>query len=121
MELLHLFRHTDEVEAYPAGQVIFKAGDPGALMYVVLEGEVEVSLNNKTVEVVPPGGMLGELSLVDHSPRSAHATAKTDCVLAPINEKRFLFLVQETPYFALHVMSTMAERLRQRTQEAVRS
>ncbi|MEZ4622222.1 MAG: hypothetical protein R2867_42875 [Caldilineaceae bacterium] len=57
--------------------------------------------------------------MVDHSPRSATAVAKTACLLAPIGEKRFLFLVQETPYFALHVMSVMAERLRLRTQEVV--
>ena len=120
MDLLHLFRHTEEVERFSAGQTIFQAGDPGLVMYVVLQGEVEVALNNKIVETIAPGGLLGELSLVDHSPRSADAIAKTDCVLAPIGEKRFLFLVQETPYFALDVMSIMAERLRRRTVESVR-
>lgn len=88
-------------------------------MYVVLKGEVEVSLNNAPIETIAPGELFGELSLVDQSPRSATATAKTDCVLVPIGERRFLFLVQETPYFALHVMSIMAKRLRRRTQEAV--
>jgi CRP-like cAMP-binding protein len=89
-------------------------------MYVVLQGEVEISLHDKTIETITPGEIFGELSLVDQSPRSANATAKTDCLLAPINERRFLFMVQETPYFAIHVMSVIAARLRRRTEEALR-
>lgn len=120
LDLLQLFRRAEDVEAFTAGQIIFNAGDPGALMYVVLKGEVEIMLNNKSIETIAPGGVFGEMSLVDQSPRSATATAKTDCVLAPISEKRFLFLVQETPFFALHVMGIMADRLRRRTEQAVR-
>ncbi|MEZ4680340.1 MAG: cyclic nucleotide-binding domain-containing protein [Caldilineaceae bacterium] len=119
MELLNLFRQSSEVESFAAGQTIFSAGDVGNMMFVVVEGEVEVSLAGAPIESIGPGGLFGELSLVDHSPRSATAVAKTACLLAPIGEKRFLFLVQETPYFALHVMSVMAERLRLRTQEVV--
>ncbi|MEZ4713414.1 MAG: cyclic nucleotide-binding domain-containing protein [Caldilineaceae bacterium] len=117
MELLNLFRQSKEVESFSAGQTIFRTGDAGETMYVVIDGEVEVSLNGAPLETIGPGGILGELSLVDHSPRSADALAKSACVVAPVSERRFLFLVQETPYFALHVMSVMAERLRQRTHE----
>ncbi len=55
-----------------------------------------------------------ELALIDKSPRSATAVAKTDCSLIPITEKQFLFLVQETPFFALTVMATLARRIRSR-------
>ena len=120
MDLLHLFRHAEDVEAFTAGQTIFHAGDPGTVMYILLQGEVEISLHNKTVETITPGEIFGELSLVDQSPRSATAIAKTDCLLAPVNQRRFLFMVQETPYFAIQVMSFMAARLRRRTDEAVR-
>jgi len=50
-----------------------------------------------------PGGILGEMALIDGSPRSVTMRAKTDCVVAPINEKSFLFLVHETPFFAVAV------------------
>jgi CRP-like cAMP-binding protein len=128
MDLLQLFRHAEDTQTFTAGQTIFDAGDtqrvpasgPGAVMYDVLQGEVEISLNNKTIETLAPGEIFGELSLVDQSPRSATATAKTDCLLAPVNERRFLFMVQETPYFAIHVMSVLAARLRRRTEEALR-
>jgi len=52
------------------------------------------------------------MALVDQQPRSANALAKTDCKLIPIDEKRFRFLIQQTPNFALSVMRVMAARLR---------
>ena len=56
--------------------------------------------------------MLGEMALIDHAPRAATATAIGDCRLVPISEKRFMFMIQQTPYFALQIMKVMAERLR---------
>ena len=59
-----------------------------------------------------PAGIFGEMALIDGSPRSVTVRAKTDCVAAPINEKSFLFLVHETPFVAVAVMRTLADRLR---------
>jgi CRP-like cAMP-binding protein len=59
-----------------------------------------------------PDDIFGEMALVGSSPRSATAVAVTDCTLAVINKHRFLFLVQETPMFALQVMPAMASRTR---------
>ncbi|HEU5100134.1 MAG TPA: Crp/Fnr family transcriptional regulator [Roseiflexaceae bacterium] len=64
-----------------------------------------------------PGGIVGEMALIDDRPRSATAVAATDCRLVPIDERRFTFLVQQTPMFALAVMRVMAERLRRRLGE----
>jgi CRP-like cAMP-binding protein len=52
------------------------------------------------------------MALIDGSPRAATARAKTACEVAPVTEKSFLFLVHETPFFAIAVMRTLAERLR---------
>src|SRR6266536_2443634 len=114
MQLSHLFRNTEFFVPFKAGETIFKDGDPGDEMYVVLEGEVEVFVHGKSVETVGVDNFLGEMALIDSQPRSATAIAKTDCKLAPINQNRFKFLVQQTPHFALHLMQGMAERLRQR-------
>lgn len=103
---------------YAAGDVVFAEGDKGDMMYVVRSGEVEIVKNNKVMEVLGPGGVFGEMALIDGSPRVATVRAKSDVVLAPINEKSFLFLVHETPYFAVAVMRTLANRLR-RMDEAV--
>lgn len=96
----------------PAGEVIFTTGDAGDFMYVVRSGEVEIERGGKVIETLSAGGIFGEMALIDGSPRSATARAKTDAEVAPINERSFLFLVHETPFFAIAVMRTLAERLR---------
>ncbi len=114
MQLSHLFRNPEFFVPYNAGDVIFKEGEPGKTMYVVLEGEVDVLLRDRIVETIGPEQFFGELALIEERPRSATAVARTRCKLAPINHARFNFLVQQTPHFALHVMRGMADRLRRR-------
>jgi CRP/FNR family cyclic AMP-dependent transcriptional regulator len=108
-----VFRFADDFESFTAGQPIFTAGQPGEVMFVVKEGEVDVLVNGKVVDTVGQGGLLGEMALIDKQPRSATAIAKTDCKLVSVNEQRFQRLVQQTPHFALQVMRVMAQRLRQ--------
>jgi CRP/FNR family cyclic AMP-dependent transcriptional regulator len=111
-------RVADDFEAFSAGQHIFTAGQPGDVMYVVKEGEVEVIINGKVIDTVGPGGILGEMALIDKRPRSATAIAKTDCKLVSVNQQRFQRLVQQTPHFAIQVMKVMAQRLRQMDAQA---
>ncbi len=101
---------------FVSGEAIFEEGSEGDKMYVIRSGEVLIEKGGKVIETVPPGGIVGEMALIDGSPRSATARAKTDCEVAPITEKAFLFLVHETPFFAIAVMRTLADRLR-RTNE----
>ena len=54
-------------------------------------------------------------AFIDHRPRSASAVARTPCLLVPIDEKQFQFMVQQTPFFALQVMRVLTERLRRQT------
>lgn len=81
-------------------------------MYVVVEGQADLLVKNKLVEELGPGGVLGEMALLDTAARSATAVAKTACKLVPIDEKRFHFLVRQTPNFALQLMRIIADRLR---------
>ncbi|MGD9502573.1 MAG: cyclic nucleotide-binding domain-containing protein [Methyloceanibacter sp.] len=98
--------------SFKAGDTIFATGDKGDKMYVVRSGEVEIERDGKVVETVKAGGIFGEMALIDGAPRAATARAKTECEVAPIAEKNFLYLVHETPFFAIAVMRTLAERLR---------
>jgi CRP-like cAMP-binding protein len=109
---MDLFRNATDLIDFPAGAVVFSEGDPGDRMYVVREGEIELRLGDRTLAVLGEGAMLGEMALLDDAPRSATAVARTACRLAPVDRKRFIFLVGNTPYFALEVMKVMAERLR---------
>jgi CRP-like cAMP-binding protein len=112
--ILNLFRGSKNAVTYDPGQVIFSEGDAGDSMFVVLEGEVEIRVRDKVIDTTKPGEILGEMALVDKSPRSATAVAKTACKIVPVNEKQFNFMVQETPHFAITVMRIMCERLRKR-------
>lgn len=108
---LSIFRNA-ETTAYKAGDVIFATGEAGKAMYVVSQGEVDIKVGDNVVECISPGSIFGEMALIDNSPRSATAIAKTDCTVVPLDQRRFQFLVQETPFFALQVMTIMATRLR---------
>ena len=118
MSSLNLVRFAADCVAFTAGQQIFAEGQLGDTMFIVKEGEVDVVVHGKVVETLGPGGILGEMALIDRKPRSATAVAKTDCQLVPINEQRFQFLVQQTPYFAIEVMRVLANRLRHMDAEA---
>jgi CRP/FNR family cyclic AMP-dependent transcriptional regulator len=97
---------------FQPGDTIFEEGAKGDTMFVIRSGEVTIERGGKVMETVPPGGIFGEMALIDGAPRSATARAKTECEVAPITEKSFLFLVHETPFFAIAVMRTLADRLR---------
>lgn len=107
-----MFASDLDAESYPSGHRFFAVGDHGDIMYVVVEGQVEITLRDKVLETVHPGGIFGELALIDHRERSADVTAKTDVKVSPIDQKRFLYLVRNHPFFALEVMKIMADRLR---------
>ena len=112
MVFFELFAHNPQIVAIPAGQPLFTEGEEGHLMYVLTTGTAEVVVNNRVVEELRHGSIVGEMGLVSPGPRSATVIAKTDCEFVAVDEKRFQFLVQQTPFFATQVMRVMAERLR---------
>ena len=112
MDMRGLFKGTEDARHFQAGAHICEEGESGDEMYVVLEGEVEIRVGSHLLATVGPGEMFCEMALIDTAARSASAVAKTDCRLAPVDEQRFLFLVQHAPYFALNVMQVLADRLR---------
>jgi len=121
MNLAKLFEHSKHAKDYPAGSTIFAQGEPRDVMYVVVAGEVDLQREGRTFETLSTGTLVGEMAMIDKAPRSATAIAKTDCRLMPIDEKRFEFMVAETPSFALQVMRILVDRLRRTTERATAS
>lgn len=101
-----------EAQSFNAGSVIFKEGDEARELYVVKSGEVRIQIGNRTITELSADNIFGEMALIDNEPRSATAIAVTDVELVPVSEKQFLFLVSQTPFFALKVMRVLAQRLR---------
>ena len=105
-------KNESDLLRFEAGKVIFREGDTGSVVFVVLDGKVELRVAGRLVETVGPGGILGEMALIEHAPRVATATAKVASDLLPISEERFSTMIQQTPSFALQIMKVMAARLR---------
>jgi len=97
------------------GSVIFREGEAADQLFVIKSGEVRIQIGNRTITELSAGDIFGEMALIDNEPRSATAVAMTDVELVPVSEKQFLFLVSQTPYFALKVMRVLARRLRATT------
>ena len=112
MNLVELFHHETDLLEIAAGQALFSHGDKGDLMYILMSGSADIIVHNKLIETVGAGAILGELAMIDDLTRSASVITKSDCKFFPIERKRFNFLVQQTPHFAIHVMRIMAHRLR---------
>jgi CRP-like cAMP-binding protein len=112
MKVRGVFSNTDSLREFAAGSVIFSEGDTGEEMFGVVEGEVQVRTHNGHTYNLGPDETFGEMAIIDHTVRSASVTALVDTKLAVINRQRFLFLVHETPMFALQVMSSLASKVR---------
>lgn len=118
MKLPAIFASPANMRTVLKGTPIFKKGDDSGEMYVVDSGEVDIVINGVIVETVRSEGFFGEISLIEDSVRSADAVARTDCKLLPVNRHHFLYMVDEIPQFALHVMKGMADRLRRADRRA---
>jgi CRP/FNR family cyclic AMP-dependent transcriptional regulator len=99
-----------EPQRFDAGKMIMQEGTGGAFMYLVLEGRVAISIKGGIVARAGPGGVFGEMALVDQSVRAATATAETPCTLLAINRNVFLHLVKTSPAVGAALLAGLAER-----------
>lgn len=97
---------------YQAEKVIMREGHFGVVLFVVLEGRVAIRVGNTVVERAGPGGIFGEMALVDRTPRLATAVAETDCALLAVSRQMFLYLVKKSPRFAVSLLRAVSERAR---------
>lgn len=100
------------VVRFNKGAKIMIEGRPGTSMYVVLEGDVAVAIGKRIVEKITTGGVFGEMALVDQSPRTATAVARSDCALLSINRAALMALVRSDPAIGMAMMRAVAARVR---------
>jgi CRP/FNR family cyclic AMP-dependent transcriptional regulator len=91
-----------------AGKNVVTQGAVGACMFVVTEGRIAISVDDKVIEHVGPGGAFGEMALVDRSGRAATATAETDSAWLLIARNDFLAMVRSKPAFGIALLRSMA-------------
>jgi len=99
-------------ETYPAGDIIFKEGDPGDSAYLVEEGCVEVNVSSTQQSQIGKGELFGEIALIDQKPRTATVRAIEDTVLIPIPRQLVKELLEKTDPVVRHLLLTILERYR---------
>jgi CRP-like cAMP-binding protein len=108
-----LFTERTKVLNVPAGQTLSREGEPGGdVMFVLVRGTADILVGEAVIDSAGPEAFLGELALIDASPRAATVVATTDCRFVPMNREQFHESIWGTPFFATEVMRVMADRLR---------
>ncbi|HOX27770.1 MAG TPA: cyclic nucleotide-binding domain-containing protein [bacterium] len=129
-EELNRFGSIIETLEIKAGGKLFNDGDPGDALYIIYEGSVRIfktidadSGEEKSLALLPAGAYLGEMTLLEGSPRSASARAETDSVILRISRDSFIRLLREYPQAAIRLfvsfMNVLSERLRRTNEELV--
>jgi CRP-like cAMP-binding protein len=119
-ELRQVLKASDQVDAEP-GQVLVVEGRPGHEFFLILEGEAIVRRNGRKIATLGPGEYFGELSLLDHGPRSATVVAATEMRLLVLGQREFAGLLQTIPGMAAKLLVSMAHRLRVADTQAISS
>jgi uncharacterized membrane protein len=106
----------DEV-SFPKGQQIFHERDPGGICYVLRSGRIELSVTDDNdeklvVDVLEPGELCGELSLLDGGNRSTTAVALTDCEALVLEHHEFFDFLRKKPDASFDVLAALAKRIR---------
>ena len=112
MDLLEIFKDSEDIVDFPAGSAIIREGEEGDKMYVVMDGEVEITIKGKRIATAERGEIVGEMALISPDLRSATVTALRDTRMAVIDQSSFDSLLQYVPDFTMHVMNVLADRLK---------
>jgi CRP/FNR family cyclic AMP-dependent transcriptional regulator len=118
-DFLNLFSGDEGVVSLAPGEKLFAKGETATTMFVVRTGSLQVHDGNIIYETVGPGGILGEMAIVDGASRSAGVRAEHASEVIAIDQARFLRMVERTPFFAIRIMQVLTRRLRH-TNERVR-
>ena len=111
-ELEKVARAADEIKM-TAGTLIVDQGQTGREVFVIVDGEVSVKRNNRKIATLGSGAVVGELSLLDHGPRTATAICDTDCTLLVIDQRRFLGVIDDVPAISHKLLARLASKIRE--------
>ena len=97
---------------YATGEALVRQGTPGESFIIIVTGRARVERDGKTLRELGPGDFLGEISIIDGSPRTATVTALDPIHAFVIQREGFLELIDRIPVFRLDVLSCLTQRIR---------
>jgi CRP-like cAMP-binding protein len=111
-ELERVGRVADELTVREGHQLVTQ-GDVGREMFVLVDGQATVSRNDTTIGTIGPGSAVGELSLLDHGPRTATVTCDTDCTVLVLGAREFTALLDDVPDLTHKMLARLAAWVRE--------
>jgi CRP-like cAMP-binding protein len=112
MSYLTMFRNWKDIEEFDPRAVIFSEREPADVVYVILSGDVELTLHGKSLGTEGEGSIIGEMAMLDAATRNATATALSRVKLARLDRGQFQKMIGENPEFSFRAMTVLANRLR---------
>ena len=112
MELLKIFKDWKDVVEFDAHTVIFPEGKKADVLYVIISGEVELTLRGEPLGTEGVGSLIGEMAITHSATRSTTATALTDVRLSRLTRYQLSMLMTKSPDLSLHIITMLANRLR---------
>lgn len=115
---LRMLEQTSHLQRFKAGEVIFKEGDPGDGLYIVDEGEVQISVivadgQRKQLAKIGPGDFFGEMAVLESAPRSASASALMATTVRFIPSAELFKVLERAPKVAVSLLREVSQRLRE--------
>jgi CRP-like cAMP-binding protein len=107
-----MFRHWKDIEEFDPRALIFSEGDPADAVYVILSGEVELTLRGKSLGTESEGSLIGEMAMLDSASRNTTAVARNRVKLARLDRAQFQKIIGENAEFSFRAMTVLANRLR---------
>jgi CRP-like cAMP-binding protein len=112
MNFASIFKNEPTCQPFTAGQVLVREGEANDRMFIILTGELEVRVGGKTVARLKEGELFGELSMIDQEPASGDVVAVTDGEFVTLDERRFLVVSQQNPFFTMGILRIVSAKLR---------
>jgi uncharacterized protein (DUF2225 family)/CRP-like cAMP-binding protein len=114
---LEKLRQLGTIGKFGEGDFVFREGEPGEEMFVVLSGGVNIYIGSFddtpiNASTIGPGNFFGEMSLLENQPRSATVVAATETTVLRINKANFMMMITQQPDLALNIMTVLSSRVR---------
>lgn len=107
-----MLRNWKDVDEFPADTVIFQEGHPVDFLYIIMSGQIDLTLRGESLGKEEVGGIIGEMAILQSESRSTTAISTTDVKLARLSRKQINEMMSDSTEFSIHIMAVLANRLR---------
>lgn len=115
MDFASLFRNEPTRQTFGEGETLIRGGDDNDKMFIILSGELEVKVGGRIVATLKEGDVFGELSMIDKEPASGDVVATMPGEFVTLDERRFLSVSQQNPFFTMGLLRLLSRKLRTTT------